>query len=196
MRSTVIADYSEARRIADDFGVGVPEDAGCGGIGGAPLDNGVARASRPWTIMLLQQSAFFKLRTTARHDRCQPLRRCRATSPCRGGFSCRENVSAVVLRPCTTSRHARRQPPPTPHAMTAKPSPGMTSSGKSRWPPPPTCWPRHIAEMAELPPDRSTGRECRNASLAHGRCTSPIGKVCLLQWESQQATKPHLSLGT
>ena len=41
MRSTGIADYSEARRIADDFGVGVPEDAGCGGIGGAPLDKGV-----------------------------------------------------------------------------------------------------------------------------------------------------------
>ena len=110
MRSTVIADYSEARRIADDFGVGVPEDAGCGGIGGAPLDKEVARASRPWTILLLQQSAFFKLRTDARHDRRQPLRRCRATSPCRGGVSCRENVSAVVLRPCTTARQARCQP--------------------------------------------------------------------------------------
>ena len=67
---------------------------------------GVARASRPWVIVLLQQSAFFKLRTTARHARRQPLRRCRATSPCRGGFSCRENVSAVVLRPCTAARHA------------------------------------------------------------------------------------------
>ena len=72
-------------------------------------------AARPWTIRLLQQSAFFKLRTTARHDRCQPLRRCRATSPCRGGFSRRENVSAVVLRPCTTARHARHQPPPPTH---------------------------------------------------------------------------------
>ena len=49
------------------------------------LGKGVARASRPWTIMLLQHGAFFKLRTDARHDRRQPLRRGRATSPCRGG---------------------------------------------------------------------------------------------------------------
>ena len=75
---------------------------------------GVARVSRPWTIMLLQQSAFFKLRMDARQAQRQPLRRCRATSPCRGGFSCRENWSAVFLRPCTTARHDRRHPPQPP----------------------------------------------------------------------------------
>ena len=76
---------------------------------GSTASPGVARASRHWTIMLLQQSAFYKPRTDARQARRQPLRRYRATSPCRGGFSCRENVSAVVLRPWprTAARHVR-----------------------------------------------------------------------------------------
>ncbi len=78
---------------------------------------GVARASRPWTIMLLQQSAFLQLCMDARQDPRQPLRRWRATSPCRGGFSCRENVSAVVQRHAwahvkTHAKPSAPQPPP------------------------------------------------------------------------------------
>ena len=92
-----------------------------------PLRRGRARSSKgvpPLAIVLLQQSAFFKLRMDARHDRRQPLRRCRATSPCRGGSSCRENWSAVVLRPCTTARQARRQP------LRSSASPGVARASR------------------------------------------------------------------
>ena len=76
------------------------------------------------TKTVCKHGAFFKLRTDARHDRRQPLRRCRATSPCRGGSSCRENWSAVVLRPCTTARQARRQP------LRSSASPGVARASR------------------------------------------------------------------
>ena len=63
--------------------------------------------------MLLQQSAFFKLRTDARHDRRQPLRRCRA-SP--GVARASRPWTIMLLQQSaffklrTDARHDRRQP--------------------------------------------------------------------------------------